>query len=77
MKGERVVLECSPAVEVEAAGQFVPSGGRHRGFGSPSHTCTARGYFQKCPWDCVLPNKIQSQVGKLSRNRTLPLLWPE
>jgi len=39
--------------------------------------CKDQGYFQKGPWDCVLPNKMQSQVGKLSRNRTLPLLWPE
>jgi hypothetical protein len=39
--------------------------------------CKDQGYFRKCPWDWVLPNKMQSQVGKLSRNRTLPLLWPE
>ena len=38
---------------------------------------TDHGYFQKCPWDCVLPNKIQSQEGKLSPNRMLLLLWPE
>jgi len=38
---------------------------------------TDQGYCQKSPWDCVLPNKIQSQEGKLSENRMLPLLWPE
>jgi hypothetical protein len=38
---------------------------------------TDQGYFQNVFGIVLFPNKIRSEVGKLSRNRMLPLLWPE